>query len=74
MLTELRPAALNLSRISGQSEGTGRRNVWNSPELERRNEYQSLCILCMETPKEILRDRDKQLMYSLKEHPLAFDK
>lgn len=32
-LIALNPAALIFWRISGQSDGTGRRYVWNSPEL-----------------------------------------
>jgi hypothetical protein len=40
-LREFRPAAFAFWKMSGHRDGTGRRKVWNSPELRMRGASQA---------------------------------
>lgn len=60
-LTAFSPAAFTFCRMSSHKEGTGRRKVWNSPELR---EIHSISFRKLE---------DLSLQNSLKKYSLPFD-
>lgn len=59
MLTAFNPAAFIFSRMSGHREGTGRRKVWNSPDLYSVQHHRSYAE-DTDVPEEYALSPDKE--------------